>query len=120
VTNTLYDALIAPHAENDALFLTLDDGTKVSYRNFVARVGQLAHVLAGAGVKPGDRVVVQAPKVMDTIALYGAAVQAGAVYLPLNTAYTQSELVYFIADATPSLVVCDAKKRGRRIRDLRR
>jgi malonyl-CoA/methylmalonyl-CoA synthetase len=109
VTNTLYDALIKPNAQNDAVFLTLDDGTHVSYASFVSRVAQLAHVLTNAGVKPGDRVVVQAPKLMDTIALYGATVQTGAVYLPLNTAYTQSELSYFIADATPTLVVCDAK-----------
>ena len=109
MTNTLYDALIAPHAENEATFLTLDDGTDVSYAGFVSRVAQLAHVLADAGVKAGDRVVVQAPKLMDTIALYGAAVQTGAVYLPLNTAYTKAELSYFIEDATPSLVVCDAR-----------
>ena len=108
MTNTLYDALIAPHAENDAIFLTLDDGTDISYKSFVSRVAQIAHVLTDAGIKPGDRVVVQAPKLMDTIALYGACVQAGAVYLPLNTAYTQSELNYFIEDATPTLVVCDA------------
>jgi len=109
VTNTLYDALIAPHAKNDAIFLTLDDGTQVSYASFVSRVAQLAHVLTNAGVKPGDRVVVQAPKLFDTIALYGAAVQSGAVYLPLNTAYTQSELQYFIEDSTPALVVCDRR-----------
>ncbi|WP_299723518.1 malonyl-CoA synthase [uncultured Tateyamaria sp.] len=109
MTNTLYDALFAPHATNDELFLTLDDGTQVCYARFVARIGQLAHVLRDAGVNPGDRVVVQAPKLMDTIALYGAAIQTGAVYLPLNTAYTQTELRYFISDATPALVVCDAQ-----------
>jgi malonyl-CoA/methylmalonyl-CoA synthetase len=109
VTNTLYDALIAPHANSDAAFMTFDDGATLSYAGFVGRVAQLAHVLADAGVKPGDRVVVQAPKLLDTIALYGAAVQAGAVYLPLNTAYTQSELTYFIEDAAPALVVCDAR-----------
>ncbi|MEM7471693.1 MAG: malonyl-CoA synthase [Pseudomonadota bacterium] len=109
MTNTLYDALVAPHAANSAVFLTLDDGSHVSYSSFVKRVAQLANVLTGAGVAPGDRVVVQAAKMMDTIALYGAAIQAGAVYLPLNTAYTQSELSYFIEDAAPSLVVCDKK-----------
>jgi malonyl-CoA/methylmalonyl-CoA synthetase len=108
VTNTLYDALLAPHANNAAVFLTCDDGSQVSYAEFVGRVAQLAHVLTRAGVKPGDRVVVQAPKLTDAVALYGATVQTGAVYLPLNTAYTQSELRYFIADATPTLVVCDA------------
>src|SRR6202021_3343916 len=35
---------------------------------------------------------------------------AGAVYLPLNTAYTLNELEYFITDAEPSLVVCDPAK----------
>lgn len=109
MTNILYDALIARHANNTAIFLTLDDGSDISYKDFATRVAQLAHVLAEAGVTPGDRVVVQAPKLFDTIALYGAAVQAGAVYLPLNTAYTQSELSYFIEDAAPALVICDAR-----------
>ena len=36
--------------------------------------------------------------------------RAGAVYLPLNTAYTLNELEYFITDAEPSLVVCDPAK----------
>lgn len=112
MTNTLYDALIAPHAQNNSAFLVLDDGTTLSYAGFVARVAQLAHVLKDAGVSPGDRIVVQASKLADTIALYGAAVQAGAVYLPLNTAYTQSELTYFIKDAAPTVVICDAGDAG--------
>lgn len=109
MTNTLYDALIARHAQNNLAFLTLDDGTTLTYADFTARVAQLANVITDAGVAQGDRVVVQTPKLMDAIALYGAAVQAGAVYLPLNTAYTQSELTYFIEDAAPALVVCDAR-----------
>ena len=44
------------------------------------------------------------------LVLYLAAVRAGAVYLPLNTAYTLNELEYFIGDAEPSLVVCDPSK----------
>jgi len=107
--NTLYDALIAPHAENNDDFLICDDGTTITYAGFVRRVAQLANVLKAAGIQAGDRVVVQAPKVADTIALYGASVQIGAVYLPLNTAYTQAELSYFIGDAAPRVIVCDAK-----------
>ncbi|MEY1554498.1 malonyl-CoA synthase [Yoonia sp. R2331] len=107
MTNTLYNALFAPHAQNDALFLELDDGTSWTYAQFVARAAQMAHVLADVGVTPGDRVVVQAPKSADALALYAGAVQAGAVYLPLNTAYTQSEVGYFVGDADPALIVCD-------------
>src|SRR5690606_14889999 len=43
-------------------------------------------------------------------ALYLATLRAGAVYLPLNDAYTLNELDYFITDAEPSLVVCDPSK----------
>ena len=108
MSNTLYDALIAPHAQDETGFLVLDDGTTLTYAAFVARVAQLAHVLHNNGVKPGDRVVVQTPKLADAIALYGATIQTGSIYLPLNTAYTQSEVSYFIGDAAPALVVCDA------------
>ncbi len=109
MSNTLYAALFAPHADVDRAFLQSDDATELSFAGFVRRAAQLAHVLAAAGITPGDRVLVQAPKVSDTIALYAACVQAGAVYLPLNTAYTQAELAYFIADATPRVVVCDSQ-----------
>src|SRR4029453_8604669 len=44
------------------------------------------------------------------LVLYLATVRAGAVYLPLNTAYTLNELEYFIGDAEPSLVGCDPSK----------
>jgi malonyl-CoA/methylmalonyl-CoA synthetase len=107
MTNTLYDALIAPHAGNTSTFLECDDGTRMSYAAFVGRVAQLAHVLVSAGVAPGDRVVAQVPKQSDTIALYAASVQTGAIYLPLNTAYTESELRFFVGDAQPKLIVCD-------------
>jgi malonyl-CoA/methylmalonyl-CoA synthetase len=109
VTNTLYDALIAPHADNDTAFLIEDDGSVLTYAGLVQRAAQMAHVLADAGVTPGDRIVVQAPKLSDTIALYAASLQTGAVYLPLNTAYTDAELRYFVEDAGPALVVCDTK-----------
>jgi malonyl-CoA/methylmalonyl-CoA synthetase len=47
---------------------------------------------------------------VPALVLYLATVRAGAVYLPLNTAYTLNELDYFIGDAEPSLVVCDPSK----------
>ncbi|MFY0617677.1 malonate--CoA ligase [Shimia sp.] len=107
MTNTLYDALFAPHVGNPATFLQCDDGTTLSYDAFLKRAAQMAHTLTESGVQPGDRVVVQAPKLSDTIALYAGSVLAGAVYLPLNSAYTQAELAYFIKDADPRLIVCD-------------
>jgi len=106
MTNTLYDALIGRHAGQEAVFLETDDGSRITYAQFIARAAQYSHVLVQNGVSPGDRVVVQAPKRWEVLALYAASLQAGAVYLPLNTAYTTEELRYFIGDAAPKLVLC--------------
>ncbi len=67
---------------------------------------QLANALAALGVKPGDRVAVQVDKSPEALFLYLACLRAGAAYLPLNTAYTQAELDYFLKDAEPALFVC--------------
>src|ERR1700745_2787557 len=97
---------------DDATRLAIEtsDGQRISYGDLVARAGQMANVLVANGVKPGDRVAAQTEKSVPGLVLYLAAVRAGAVYLPLNTAYTLNELDYFISDAEPSLVVCDPSK----------
>jgi malonyl-CoA/methylmalonyl-CoA synthetase len=86
------------------------DGRHISYGDLIAQAGRMANVLVASGVKPGDRVAAQTEKSVPGLVLYLAAVRAGAVYLPLNTAYTLIELEYFITDAEPSLVVCDPSK----------
>src|SRR5882762_1268211 len=86
------------------------DGQRISYGDLIARAGAMANALVAGGVKPGDRVAAQTEKSVPGLVLYLAAVRTGAVYLPLNTAYTLNELEYFITDAEPSLVVCDPAK----------
>jgi len=86
------------------------DGQRISYAELIARAGKMANVLVERGVKPGDRVAAQTEKSVPGLVLYLATVRAGAVYLPLNTAYTLNELEYFITDAEPSLVVCDPSR----------
>ncbi|WP_298244326.1 malonyl-CoA synthase [uncultured Bradyrhizobium sp.] len=102
----LFDGLDNPAR----LAIETQDGGRISYGDLIARAGQMANVLVARGVKPGDRVAVQVEKSVANIVLYLGTVRAGAVYLPLNTAYTLNELDYFIGDAEPSLVVCDPSK----------
>src|SRR6266702_1689195 len=86
------------------------DGERISYADLIARAGRTANVLVERGVKVGDRVAAQTEKSVPGLVLYLATVRAGAVYLPLNTAYTLNELEYFIGDAEPSLLVCDPSR----------
>ncbi len=61
--------------------------------------------LADVGVRAGDRVLVQLPKSVDVIALYLGVLRLGAVYVPLNTAYTDAELDYFVGDCSPAVAL---------------
>ncbi|WP_291855598.1 malonyl-CoA synthase [Bradyrhizobium sp.] len=106
----LFSRLFDNLDEPGRLAIETIDGVEISYGELVARTGQMANLLVSRGVRPGDRVAAQAEKSVPALVLYLATVRAGAVYLPLNTAYTLNELDYFIADAEPSLVVCDPSR----------
>jgi malonyl-CoA/methylmalonyl-CoA synthetase len=102
----LFDGLDDPNR----LAIETLDGQRISYAALIARAGQMANTLRARGVRPGDRVAAQTEKSVSGLVLYLATVRAGAIYLPLNTAYTLNELDYFITDAEPALVVCDPSK----------
>jgi malonyl-CoA/methylmalonyl-CoA synthetase len=109
VTNPLYDTLFGRYAGQSSAFLHLADGTVVTHDAFLAKAAQFAHVLSDAGLVPGDRLAAQIDKSPEALALYAACARTGVVFLPLNTAYTVSELSYFIEDSGAKLVVCAGK-----------
>ncbi len=74
-------------------------------RDLISISGRYAALLAQLGVGRGERVVVQAEKSVHSLFFYLACLRAGVVYVPLNTAYRRSELIYFLGDAKPKLVV---------------
>ena len=84
------------------------DGTAaLDYPSLLAEVARYANALAALGVEPGDRVTAQVEKSLANVVLYLAVLKAGGVYQPLNTAYTDTEVDYFVGDASPKLIVCD-------------
>lgn len=107
MTNPLYDALFAPHEDKTTPFLVLENGTTISHGTFLKHVGKTANALHMLGVQAGDRVAVHVTKSPQALALYAACIQTGAVFLPLNTAYTPRELEYFIGDSGAFIFVCD-------------
>lgn len=108
--NPLYDALFAPLKTRETVFLTLPDGREISGAEFHLMCAQVAGTLQSLGLSPGDRLAVQVEKSAFALALYGGAVMAGVVFLPLNTAYTPDEVAYFLNDAGAKLVLCDPAK----------
>jgi len=107
MTNILYDALLKRGREAPlSLFAKLEDGRRYTYGDVDEVTARFARRLVDLGVKPGERVAVQVDKSIEALMLYLATVRAGAIFLPLNTAYTANELDYFLGDASPSLFVC--------------
>jgi malonyl-CoA/methylmalonyl-CoA synthetase len=110
MSNHLFDAIRAA-ARSGATFIETPEGRSWTYADMLAVSGRIAAALDLLGVRPGDRVAAQIEKSPEALMLYLACVRVGAVYLPLNTAYTLAELDYFIGDAEPRLVVCAPKAR---------
>jgi len=107
MTNHLYDRLCSCVPSPERRFASMPDGRHYTDRDVDDVSARFANALVALGVQPGDRVAVQVEKSIEAIMLYLAAVRAGAVFLPLNTAYTPAEIEYFLKDAEPHLFVCD-------------
>jgi malonyl-CoA/methylmalonyl-CoA synthetase len=90
---------------HERLLLACDDGRNFTFAAFWALAGRLAYALKHSGAKPGDRIAVQVDKSPEAIALFWACARGGFIFLPLNTAYTASEVSYFLTDAEPAVLV---------------
>ncbi|MCW5593769.1 MAG: malonyl-CoA synthase [Burkholderiales bacterium] len=89
--------------------MILEDGREISYGEAEATCARYASLLAGLGLAPGDRVAVQVEKSPEALLLYLACLRAGLVYLPLNSAYQQGEVGYFLGNAEPGAVVAQPR-----------
>jgi malonyl-CoA/methylmalonyl-CoA synthetase len=105
--HNLYHRIAAQFdSAGDRPFLMTPGREPLYYHELDKRCGQMHSRLKQLNVQPGDRVIVQVDKSAEAVLLYLACLRAGAIYIPLNTAYTTAELDYFIGDAKPALVVC--------------
>ncbi|MCP4331509.1 MAG: malonyl-CoA synthase [Gammaproteobacteria bacterium] len=112
MANHLYDGLLKGRETDSRTLLEVPGERSWSYAELVAVSAQLANLLLAQGVRPGDRIAVQVQKSVEAIALYLATVRAGAVFLPLNNAYTRSEVCYFLDDAEPAMFVCSSERKA--------
>lgn len=98
---------VAIEGPESRLFLETPNGFAVNYAGMITLSGRYAEALGELGLKPGDRVAAQVEKSVQALMLYLGTIRAGAIFLPLDTAYTSAELGYFLGDAEPKLLVCD-------------
>ncbi|MEZ5938267.1 MAG: AMP-binding protein [Hyphomonadaceae bacterium] len=110
MSENLYEVLAAGWAGREAGACFMQPGKPaVSYGELDSQAGRVAACLRARGVTPGDRVCLQAEKSVEAVMIYLGALRAGAVFVPLNSAYTASEIDYFLKDCEPKVFVTDAQ-----------
>jgi malonyl-CoA/methylmalonyl-CoA synthetase len=112
MSNHLYDRIAAGIEACTGALLETIDGHSLSGQEVVEKAAVFADVLRASGAGAGDRIAVQVEKSPEALSLYLACLRVGAIFLPLNTAYTLAELSYFLGDAEPRLMICQPHVEG--------
>jgi len=81
-----------------------------TWRELDEASARIANLFDSLSLPAGARVAVQTEKSVETLILYLAVLRSGLVFLPLNTAYQEAEIEYFLQDAEPAVIVCSPQK----------
>lgn len=103
-------SLLDRHAEQtpERIFAMFEDGSELSYRQLRDAVRQTARGLQDLGVGQGDHVLVWLPNGADILRLWFAINYAGAVYVPINTAYRGGILEHVLRNSGARLMIAHA------------
>lgn len=106
MSENLVDLILARHAgHHDRIALTWQGRPVCTFGDLPDHIGAARAALVGLGVAPGDRVMVKADNSPLFVMTYLAVLAAGAVFVPLNPAYTAAEVALLIEDAAPVLLL---------------
>ncbi len=84
--------------EDARAVVEVGDG-ELSYRELWDRAARVAGGLRAAGIEPGDRAAILLPNGLDWVLAFWGAQLAGAVTVPVNTRFKDSEVEYVVADS---------------------
>jgi long-chain acyl-CoA synthetase len=80
------------------------DDLALTYGDLDERAARAAGLLAARGVRPGDRVGLMLPNVVEFPVLYYGVLRAGAVVVPMNPLLKAREVEYYLGDSGASLI----------------
>jgi long-chain acyl-CoA synthetase len=89
-------------ADPEAEALVEVGGGRISYRELWDRAARVAGGLRDRGIRPGDRVAIALPNSIDWVLAFLGGLLAGAIVVPVNTRFTDSEASYVVDDSGSS------------------
>lgn len=84
-------------------------GERLTYRNFWDRAARTAGGLRALGIQPGERVAIRLGNGADWCVAFFAIQMAGAVAVPVNTRFTESEIEYVVTDSGSKYIFLPGK-----------
>ena len=96
----------------EAVALTFE-GLSMTYREVEQAANRLAHLLAGHGVGPGERVALLFTRSAQAIVAILAVLKTGAAYLPIDPALPAARIGFMVADAAPIAAITTTALAGR-------
>ncbi len=113
--NCLDRQIEAGNGDKVAILFEADNGevTRVTYKELLARVCQLANAIKAKGVKKGDRVVIYMPMTIDGIVAMQACARIGATHSVVFGGFSAQSLRDRVRDAgAVMLITADGQFRG--------
>lgn len=91
--------------QNGERIAIVDNEVSITYAKLGKDIALLAGEFLEMGVRPGDRIALLLPNGLEFVRFYFAIVAAGAIVVPLNDHYQESELLYFLEICGVSILI---------------
>ena len=89
------------------------EGVSTTYRELDEGANRLAHLLAGHGVSPGQRVALLLPRSAEAIVAMLAVAKTGAAYVPIDPSVPAARMQFVLGDAAPIAAITTTELRPR-------
>jgi amino acid adenylation domain-containing protein len=86
------------------------DGVRLTYRELDERANRLAHRLIGIGVRPAEPVAVLLERSPELLVAILGVLKAGAVYLPLHSAYPLARMRHIMDGVGRPVLLADESR----------
>ncbi len=96
--------IVDNYPEREAIVVS-HQSVRLNYREYLAKINQLAASLLAVGIKPGDRVGIWSPNNLEWSLVQFATAKIGAIMVCINPAYRPSELEYVLNNVECKMLV---------------
>ncbi len=100
----LFDRSLSGASDREALEWL---GKVYTFGDLEDRSNRVANLLIKRGIRKGDRIAVYLANRIEIIDIYIACLKIGAVFVPINILYRDTEIDHIMKDAEPSALISD-------------